>query len=174
MILRRFIFTVVITLSLGLMATQANAEYTTKNSYDYMKDDGVFSDEEKDTEAEAMKRQCDRSVLEQKYYDCTCIAGAFRAKRDEELLIPQSTILRNLYNDPKTKCADPAKIAGNIYKDCMFSAPYMRSRKNDNPEYCACVANKVAKGFMKSPRLNQSFIGSIQSTAMKTCLQQFK
>ena len=147
------------------------AQYEMKDSYYFMEGDGIFSDEEKDEEAEFIKRQCDISVLEQKYYDCSCIAGAYRLKRNEKQLIPQSEILYNLYRDEETKCVDSAKIAGHVLEFCGKFTKYFRAREPQkrNTKYCECVANKVARDFKKKPRLSSRYIQYLKTSAMSSC-----
>lgn len=161
-----------IVLFLGMFPLQAFAQYTAKDSFYFLKGDGVFSDEEKDQEAEYIKSQCEFSTLEQEYYDCSCIAGAYRLKRDEEKLTPQNIILNDLYNDKESKCVNTTKIAGNTFKFCKNYADFFRRRKTDNQEYCECVANKVAKKFTKNPRLRTRFINNLKVSAMSSCQER--
>lgn len=144
------------------------AQYEIKDSYYFMKDDGIFSDEEKDLEAEYIKRECDISVLEQKYYNCSCIAGAYRLKRNEEQLRPQMQILHELYNDPETKCVDSAKIAGNTYDTCQRMNSIF-SNVGDVDSYCKCVANTVARDFSRNPRLRSRYMQSLKLNALTSC-----
>lgn len=150
------------------------AQYEVKDSFYFMKNDGIFSSEEKDEEAEYIKRQCETSTYQPIYFDCTCIAGAFRAQRDEEKLKPQSFILNNLYNDPKTKCANTVGIAGDSYSSCMISSKVFRDRGGNNEDYCTCVANKVATEFTANPRLNTDYISDIKVNSALTCNRTFK
>jgi hypothetical protein len=157
---------------LVLICTNPNialAQYKIKDSFYYMKDDGIFSDEEKDEEAEYIRNRCENSILEQRYFNCSCIAGAFRAKRDEEKLEPQALILNDLYHDPNSKCADPVKIAGENYKFCKSYVDIFRARKADNEEYCKCVANTISKEFMKNPILRPNSLSKIRVDSMTSC-----
>ena len=150
-------------------AYPVHAQYETKDSFYYMKDDGVFSDAEKDEEAENIRKRCANSTVESKYFNCACVAGAFRAKRDEEKLEPQARILNNLYNDSDSKCADPIKIAGENYKFCKSYVDIFRSRKADNEAYCKCVANTVSNKFMKNPILKSNTLSKIKVDSMTSC-----
>jgi len=75
-------------ISMTPLTTQAQ----NKDSSYYLSDDGIFSDEEKDAEAEIIKQRCEIGTLTRIYYNCTCIAGTFRQKRDEPELTPQAHI----------------------------------------------------------------------------------
>lgn len=154
---------------LSILALPAFAQYDTKDSFYFMKDDGIFSEEEKDMEAEYIKRQCEISAIEKDYYNCSCIAGAFRLKRDEEQIRPQTLILHDLYNDKESKCVHSEKIAGNAYSYCKRFSDFFHPRKTDNKEYCECVANKVAKDFSKEPRLRTRYINHLKIEAMSFC-----
>jgi len=149
--------------------SSALAQYELKDSYYFMKDDGIFSDEEKDEEAEYIREECLKTTLQQRYYDCSCLAGAFRIRRDEEKLVPQDQILSDLYSDRNTKCVDTAKIAGNTYYACQEYAAIFRNRKAENNEYCKCVSNTVANEFAKSPRMKSYFINNLRVQAMSSC-----
>ncbi len=161
--------TLILILALGVISVPAFAQYTSKDSFDYLKDDGIFSDEEKDAEAELVKQQCDRSVSEQQYFDCACLAGAFRLKRDEEKLIPQNKIMHGLLNSDESNCVDTAKIAGGSYLECKEMASFIRPRGEDTDEYCKCVGNTVAKNFSLKPHLRLNYIGKIKVAAMRSC-----
>lgn len=153
--------------------TPTFAQYELKNSLYFMKDDGIFSPEEKDEEAEYVRQQCESNSFESQYYDCSCIAGAFRIRRDDEKLLPQDHILYDLYNDPDTKCIDPVNIAGSIYKTCQNYAKYFRERMADNEKYCECVAKKATKKFAESPKLKSSFTNRVKLNAMTSCGMEF-
>jgi hypothetical protein len=164
------VFTAVLSLFLFLgIAPSSYAQSEGRDSFYYMKDDGIFSDDEKDQEAEYIRGQCTSSILESKYFNCACIAGAFRVRRDDEKLSPQTSILNDLYNDPKSKCADPVKIAGNHYKFCTRFARVFRSRKADNEDYCKCVANTISKKFMSNPILRPGPLSKIRVDSMTSC-----
>ena len=156
-----------------LSTTTAFAQYELKNSLYFMKDDGIFSPEEKDEEAEYVRLQCLKNSFESQYYNCSCIAGAFRIKRDDEKLMPQDKILYELFNNSDSKCVDPVRIAGNIYKTCQNFATHFRERMAENEEYCECVAKKATKLFVQQPRLKSSFTNRIKLEAMNSCGMKF-
>lgn len=140
-----------------------------KDSYYFMKDDGEFSDEEKDAEAMYIYGLCGSHSMRNVYYDCGCIAGAFRQKRDDGPLIPQATLFNDLLNDPDTKCTNTVGIAGAAYNHCMEYSKTFRDRETNNEEYCSCVGNKVANTFAKYPRLRSAHIVNIKSQAFSSC-----
>ncbi len=159
----------IVTFFLGIFSMPAFAQYTSKDSFDYLKDDGIFSDEEKDEESFLVKQQCDRSVLERQYYNCSCLAGAFRLKRDEEKVTPQGTIMYKLLNDEKSECVDPSKIAGKTYADCMESSKILRPRRENNEKFCKCLANSFSEEFSSKPRLKRRYIKNMKVRIMGTC-----
>ena len=155
--------------------TSAHAQYETKDSYYFMKDDGIFSDEEKDLEAEYIKEQCENSFLEKRYYNCACIAGTVRVERDKDQLMPQARLLNDLYNNPETPCVDTARIASEMYEFCMGYADVFRTRNEgtQNQDYCECSANTMARDFAKEPVLRMRYINRLKSSALRTCEVKF-
>lgn len=145
------------------------AAYEVKDSYYFMKDDGEFSPEEKDEEAQYVYEECERNAFQKIYYDCGCIAGAFRQERDKEKLIPQGQIVSDLFDNKELGCANTTAIAGNTYEFCNEFAKVFRSRKKNNQQYCECVANKVAHDFTKEPRLRTRYMEKLRSNAMLSC-----
>lgn len=166
---KNLLFLIITTLILGSFSFPAFAQYETKDSVYYMGDDGIFSPEEKDAEAEYIKQKCERGTLQPKYYDCACIAGAFRVKRDEEKLKPQSRILQELYNDKESTCANPISIAGDSYHLCETYTKNYQPRDENNEKYCTCVANTVARDFSAEPRLRSKYIKHLKMNAMMSC-----
>lgn len=155
--------------------TPAFAQYDIKDSYYFMKDDGEFSDEEKDLEAEYIKEQCEESFLERRYYNCACIAGTIRVQRDGEKLMPQARLLNDIYNDPKTPCVDTAKIASESYEFCMGYARTFRTRNDskNNEDYCKCSANTMALSYAKEPVLNIRYINRLKAKALRDCQSDY-
>jgi len=150
----------------------AQAFYETKNSYYFMKDDGEFSDEEKDEEAFYVYQECAKNGMKNMYFNCECIAGAFRQIRDEdEFIRPQTTILSSLFRDDSRGCVNTEYIAGDVYKSCLNMARTTRYRQSDqtNEEYCTCAANDVARNFSKDARLQSSYILTLRSNAYSNC-----
>lgn len=156
-----------------LCGASFTASAQTKDSFYFMKDDGIFSDEEKDEEAEYIYAQCASNTFQKIYYDCRCIAGAFRVQRDAEKLIPQDQILNDLLDDQDLGCVNTMQIAGDSYEFCMEYATISRSRKKNNDKYCGCVANKTALDFKKKPVLRLSNIEKIRTNALVSCARQF-
>jgi len=151
-------------------ASQSLAYYEIKNSFYFMKDDGVFSDDEKDEEAMYVYAQCQGNAMRATYFDCACIAGAFRQIRDEdEFIRPQETILQTLFDNDSRGCVNEERIAGQAYFNCSEYASTMRHRRTDNEEFCECVANDVSKKFSDDPRLRSRHIQKLQTNAYTSC-----
>jgi hypothetical protein len=159
----------IIALCILAFTISPSAQAEVKDSFYFMKDDGVFSDEEKDEEAEYIHTRCLKNPFQSIYYDCGCIAGAFRVQRDAEKLIPQSQILEELANDKESPCVNTATIAGDTYEFCYDYVNIFRARDKNNVRYCKCVANRSAKNFKKNPTLSSRNIEKIKSNAMQSC-----
>lgn len=158
----------VVFLSFCLVASPLKAQGV-KDSFYFMKDDGEFSDEEKDEEAQYIYGVCEANVFQRTYFDCACIAGAFRQDRDKEILIPQSNLLNSLYTDNQRGCTNTPAIAGEAYEFCQNYADTYRNRETNNKEFCECVANDVATKFAKDPYLKVDYIGNLKSDALFRC-----
>lgn len=154
-----------------MVVTPVKAEIT-KDSFYFMKDDGEFSDEEKDEEAAYIYEVCETNVFQRTYYNCECIAGAFRQERDKEKLIPQNTLLNSLYSENKKDCTNKTAIAGEAYQFCQHFAKTYRNREKNNQQYCECVARKVAKDFATRPILRAGYIGGLKTDALVSCRRQ--
>lgn len=170
----RMIFKRLILLSLFTLIafpSLAMAQYEVKDSYYYMKDDGEFSDEEKDLEAQYVYERCESNSIQNVYYDCACIAGAFRQIRDEGKLMPQTTIVNSLFRDDPRGCTNTEKIAGQTYNFCTEYSKSFRYREKpeSNEAFCGCVANTMANNFAKTPSLNLDIISSIRTNALVSC-----
>ncbi|MEM9469466.1 MAG: hypothetical protein AAF988_04825 [Pseudomonadota bacterium] len=148
----------------------AHAQNVEKNSFYFMKDDGVFSHAEKDEEAQFIYQRCSSNIMQRVYFDCGCVAGAFRLIRDQDKkLRPQQTILNEIYNDRSYNCVDKITIAGNSFKFCANYVDAFRTDKNDNGRYCKCVANTVANEFEKKPLLRTRHVENLRTEAMVSC-----
>lgn len=150
------------------------AQAQVKDSFYFMKDDGFFSPEEKDEEAEYMYQQCQNNNFQKIYFDCACIAGDFRNQRDLEILMPQGEIYAAITNNPKPECINTVTIAGDTFEQCMEYSKTFRSRAKNNEAYCTCSANKAALDFKKKPRLTLNNIEKIRSGAMVSCARTYK
>lgn len=164
----------ILTLLLIAFIIPVTAQAEVKDSFYFMKDDGEFSAEEKDEEAEYIYAQCQANPFQSIYFDCACIAGDFRNQRDAEMLIPQGEILSKITNNPKAECINTTVIAGDTYKFCLEYSETFRSRSNNNDDYCQCAANKSALGFKRKPDLKLSNIENIKSRAMVSCGRLYK
>lgn len=153
-----------------LMAVPAYA-VGVKDSYYYMKDDGIFSEAEKDEEAIYIYQQCKLNAIIGTYFDCGCIAGTFRMQREGDL-VPQDTILQDIYHDENSQCGNPAAIAGEEFGYCMesYQSDTNLARRGINaPQMCTCYANEVATRFSAKPKMNTKYMSSIKSSAMIYC-----
>lgn len=141
-----------------------------KDSYYYMRDDGVQSPEEMQMEAQTVYETCRSNIYKSRYFNCQCLAGAFLIQR-EKLggIAPQEEIINELTIGKKASCANTVVIAGTVYRECMQSSRYFREFAKDNEEYCSCVGNTTARQFEKDPFLNTSYISDVQSQAMLRC-----
>lgn len=149
------------------------ANATVKDSFYFMKDDGIFSSEEKDEEAQYIFGQCSQNPFQNLYFDCACIAGDFRLKRDEENLRPQGTLLNEALMQPDNQCINTINIAGKSYEDCLEFSKNFRSRHKNNEKYCTCVGNKTAIDFKKSPVLKLRHIERVRAHAMSSCARTY-
>ncbi len=166
------VFLLIFALIFVTFSAAANALYEPKDSVYFTKDDGEMSEEEKDLEAMYVYEQCAQHPQKAVYFDCGCIAGSFRIKREElGILDPQSTIVNKLFSDSNNGCANPIGIAGNAYTKCMNNNRIMRDRNSDeeNEQYCSCVGKKAASEFTKNPVLSTGFIRNVNSTAFTYC-----
>lgn len=154
---------------IALLPTQAFAQYEVKDSFYFMKDDNKFSAEEKDEEAEYVYMLCARNPMKSVYFDCSCIAGAYRQERDKGPLVPQDQLLNSLFTDNQRGCANTAVIAGTTYQFCSDYTKSFRPRNRHNKEFCECVSNTTANNFAKKPYLKTSYIEKIRAEAMSSC-----
>ena len=151
-----------------------SAEAQVKDSFYFMKDDGVFSPEEKDEEAAYIYDQCERNPFQKIYLDCGCIAGEFRNQRDDEKLIPQGELINDIVDNPPESCINTITIAGDAYQQCLDYSKVFRSRAKNNEDYCSCAANRSALGFKEKPDMKLSNIEKIRSNAMVSCARIYK
>jgi hypothetical protein len=166
--LRILTFLLPVFIAVFMMAPSAHAQI--KDTVYFMKDDNEFSPEEMDEEALYIFEQCQQHALRSVYFDCGCIAGAYRQEREKKgPYMPQSIIVNSLFSDNEQGCANTVGIAGNEYESCMESAKIFRSRQNNNEEYCECVANTTARNFKKDPRLSLSHIEDVAVQARLSC-----
>lgn len=157
-------------LLLVTFALPAQAQFVTKDSLYFTMDDGIQSPEEMEEEAEFVYGICNRNAYQARYFDCSCIAGAFLQERESRgPLALQNDILYQLTKSRNAKCANPAGMAGDAYKGCQLYASSMRKLEPDNEELCTCAANKAATEFGKYPRLNVQYIAKIKREALSFC-----
>lgn len=144
---------------------------STRDSFYYMKDDGEFSDDEKDEEALYIFQQCNSNFVQRIYYDCACVSGMFRLERDKENLVPQGQIVSEIFTNENSPCANTIGIAGDSYNKCMdfVSVFNKREKPETNQQYCQCVANDFASDFSKKPSLNLRYIENMHVDLMAQC-----
>ena len=153
----------------AFMTLSFDAQAQVKDSFYFMKDDNEFSDEEKDEEAQYIYEQCEANALQGIYFKCECIAGAFRAARDDGPLVPQASLLYSLFKDKGKECINKPAIAGEAYEFCENHTKIFRSREPNNEQYCECVARQSVKEFSRDPKLRSRFISKVHVNAMGSC-----
>ena len=106
-------FVVVLFMLFGDFTSPAHAVYQVKDAFYFMKDDNEFSSEEMDEEARYVHGTCSDNSIRSVYFDCSCIAGAYRQEREKVgPYVPQSHILNGLYGKSEKGCANTEAIAG--------------------------------------------------------------
>lgn len=154
----------------GLFISPAHALYEVKDTVYFMKDDNEFSSEEMDEEAVYVHGICSKNKIQSAYFDCNCIAGAYRQEREKVgPYKPQSHILNELFDKNERGCANAEQIAGDTYAYCTNYAKSFRYREKNNEKYCQCVANKMARSFQKKPKLSMSYISRLRVNALSAC-----
>lgn len=148
----------------------AQAQSIIKDEFYFMQDDQEFTAEEMDEEALYIHDKCERNSLYKIYYDCGCIAGAFRQEREKQgPYLPQGIIYNSLFNENERGCTNTVGIAGDAFQSCMNDATIFREREKNNKEYCECVARTTAKNFKKAPALNIFHIENLEVDARISC-----
>lgn len=144
-----------------------------KDSFYFMKDDGEFSPEEKDEEAIYIYDSCSQNIMQNTYFKCDCVAGAYRQERDKGPLQPQTNLLYSIFKTHAKECINKPAIAGEAYEFCENHTRMFRARGPNNKEYCECVARKSVKDFSKDPKLKTDFISDIHINALTSCEREF-
>lgn len=144
-----------------------------KDSYYFMKDDNEFSAEEKDEEAMYIFEKCSENIIQNTYFDCQCVAGAYRQARDDGPLKPQSNLLYSVIDKNAEECINKPAIAGDSYEFCENHTRMFRAREPNNKEYCECVARRSVRDFAKDPKLSTDFMADVQIDALITCEREF-
>lgn len=156
----------------SLFSLPANADFVVKDAVYFMKDDNVFSSEEMDEEAQFVYEECQKNLFQRRYFDCGCIAGAFRQKRDEvKHTVPQTLIIQSLVNGKAPACTNKEMIAGDTYTYCQDYSSSFRSfkKEEENESYCKCAANKMASAFAEKPIFNLDYIRDLRLKIMSRC-----
>lgn len=152
------------------LAPQAYAQYEEKDAFYFMKDDNEFSPEEMDEEAMFIYDRCQKNSTHSVYFDCACIAGAFRQEREKvNYGRSQADIYNSLLTDENRGCTNTTQIAGESYQFCTEYARYYREREKNNEQLCECVAKTVAKEFAKKPYMGLRHIENLRSDAIISC-----
>jgi hypothetical protein len=162
-----------LTLILCVFAMPVQAYEEIKDSFYFMKDDGEFSAEEKDEEAMYIYEQCSENIMQNTYFKCDCVAGAYRQARDEGPIKPQTNLLYSIFKDKAEECINKPAIAGEAYEFCQNHARMFRAREPNNEEYCECVARKSVTDFAKDPKLKTYFISDIHIDALTSCERDY-
>ncbi len=164
------LFPVLIVLSCLFAAPVLAQDLTGKEAVDYMLDDGKFSEEEMLMEAGDVFRMCNENPYQDTYFDCKCLSEAFLLEREKVgPFVPQNALYQKLTSSADAVCGNAPVLAGKTYTDCMQFANRYRELETDNPEYCTCVANKVANDFAKAPRLSLDYAALLDYRAKNTC-----
>lgn len=156
-----------------LITYPAHAELP-RDSYYFMLDDGKMSPEEMDEEAMVVHDLCAGHLTQRHYFNCECIAGAFRQIREKDgPMRPQDDIVNSLFrgNTPKG-CVNNIEIAGARYEDCLGYVKSFRPRAKDNEAYCACVGRHSARLFSRNPFLSMDYIGKVYGDSLDACTQR--
>lgn len=141
-----------------------------KDSIYFMLDDGEMSLEEMQQEAEFVHQECAKNVYQSNYIDCECIAGAFLNEREKlGPMVPQSNILRDVYEKHGRKCANTAEIAGNAYQRCEVYARHFRPQFKDGDDFCQCVSKSVVRGFQSNPVIRPRYLQSLYARGYVDC-----
>ena len=157
-------------LMLSLMPSAAYAQEVIKDTVYFMKDDNEFSPEEMDEEAQYMYDKCTTNSIRSVYFDCGCLAGAFRQAREKQgAYLPQEIIMNSLITDNERGCTNSVAIAGEAYEKCMVNAKIFRDREKNNKQYCECVARTTAKNFKKKPFLSSDNLTNVAVDAALSC-----
>jgi hypothetical protein len=147
-----------------------NDDLVYRDTIYYTLDDGVMSPKEMEAEANDVYRLCDMNPYQKTFINCECLAGAFLIQREKSgPVMPQFEILNAIAKNKGANCANTEEVAGKTYTSCMDFANAYRELERDNPEYCECVANRVAQHFTRTPVLEPDYISDLNVEAMGFC-----
>lgn len=159
----------ILTVTLGVAVSSAHA--VEKNRLYFLRDDGEFTEEDKDEEAQEIYNRCARNHMYNIFFECSCVAGAFRMERDVSDEV-QDVILNRIYDDRSSPCLNPAGIAGSMYRDCKesYGDDSRLIRKNIDPdEMCKCYANEIANKYVAAPIFKKRYISNIKIKSYLHC-----
>jgi len=168
-------FSILLLLVVLFAATPVFAQV--KDSY-YFMSDGEQTKEEMEEEAQYVYSECNSNMYRRQWFDCACIAGAFLQERERRgSLPPQDVIVDALFRGTRTEmnrknCANAPAIAGDAHANCMSYAGTFREYERDNEEYCACVANTIARDFARTPYLRSRYTEELSTRAYLICDQR--
>ena len=149
---------------------QAAQNLSYKTSLDFLDEDGAYTEESMKAEADYIYRACQSNPYQKNYYSCECIGGAFLIEREKRGPAPSHhVIMKDIMQSGSPSCADTPTVAGNAFSSCLIGASAVREMTHDIPEYCTCVANKVAIDFTKKPIMSPSYTRMLQIGAMAYC-----
>ncbi|PZQ46344.1 MAG: hypothetical protein DI551_05360 [Micavibrio aeruginosavorus] len=165
-----FLLALVLISGNALAQEKREKRLTFKTPLDYTADDGIMSEDEMMEEAMYFQQGCSSNSYQKMYFDCKCLAGAYLQVREKNgPLMTHEEIFNIITNSKQTQCANTAQIAGTAYEVCITYAQENFELRRDNPEYCGCVANKLARDFTKEPRLGVGYVEYLRASAMMYC-----
>ena len=158
-------------LNIGLIGFVSNAQAVPKDRMYFLKNDGIFSEEEKDEEALYVYEKCKKNLSYNSFFECSCVAGVFRMERETSEQ-RQSIILLDIYRNIKSPCINAPGIAGSSYERCKEN--YKNSsdliRKGISLErMCQCYGSYFTESYMKKPLFTTKHIMHLQKKANIAC-----
>ena len=167
----KFFIVFLLTLVIGLSAIASSVQAQDKNRLYFLRDDGEFSDEERDEEAQYIYERCTKNYMYSSFFECACVAGAFRMERDvsDDL---QGVILSRIYESRQSPCINTTNIAGTMYEECMGNhskSSKLIRRGIDPKKMCQCYANEIALTYTKKPIFKTKYISDIKNKAYIYC-----
>lgn len=101
-------------------------------------------------EIEWVEKSCTGHAIFSAYQDCTCIATRFF---DERLSGNDTIAKETLMNSISTTCVNRPGIKTYANERCLRSMrrSYPNAKENNVDDFCACVSDKVVKGYAAKP-----------------------
>jgi len=168
--IRNFIYLLFIAM-IGLSVFAPNAQAQDKDRMYFLREDGEYSDEDRDEEAQYIYDRCTKSYMYSNFFECACVAGAFRMERDVSD-DPQDAVLNRIYNSRQSPCINIVQIAGTMYTECIktYGNNSRLIRKGIKPdEMCQCYGNEIAQTYAKKPIFKKKYINSLKTKSYVYC-----